>query len=133
MTTTLKLAAAASALALLAACAEPQMDADMSAGGGTVIEMTAGLTFSPDPVTIAVGESVTFRNTSSFPHTVSTMPSTPAEMATVMLPEGAAPFDSGSIAGGGSFTHTFTVPGTYRYFCDPHHGAGMIGTIIVTG
>ncbi|WP_368072196.1 plastocyanin/azurin family copper-binding protein [Roseobacter sp. GAI101] len=23
------------------------------------------------------------------------------------------------------------MPGTYKYFCDPHHGAGMVGTIII--
>ena len=36
---------------------------------------------------------------------------------------------------GQTFKYTFTTPGTYRYFCIPHGspGAGMHGTIIVTG
>lgn len=29
------------------------------------------------------------------------------------------------------FDHTFTIPGTYEYRCDPHVGFGMEGTIIV--
>ena len=45
---------------------------------------------------------------------------------------GAESFDSGNIPAGGVYKQTFTVPGTYKYFCDPHHGAGMVGTIIVT-
>ena len=32
---------------------------------------------------------------------------------------------------GDSFEHTFTTPGTYDYFCEPHVGFGMRGTIIV--
>lgn len=30
-----------------------------------------------------------------------------------------------------TFEHTFAVPGTYRYFCIPHEGAKMQGTVIV--
>ncbi len=40
-------------------------------------------------------------------------------------------WDSGFIAGGRSFSRRFTEPGTYRYFCIPHEGAGMLGTVIV--
>jgi plastocyanin len=29
------------------------------------------------------------------------------------------------------FTHTFTAVGSYPYFCEPHQGMGMTGTIIV--
>ena len=44
---------------------------------------------------------------------------------------GDASFDSGQLEPGATFSHTFRVPGTYRYFCVPHEVAGMIGTLIV--
>ena len=91
------------------------------------------LRFAPTPKTIKVGDTVEFRNVSAFVHTVSTRPANAAEAASVSLPKGAKAFDSGEIAAGGIYRHTFTVPGTYKYFCDPHHGVGMVGTIVVTG
>ncbi|RED18438.1 cupredoxin domain-containing protein [Pontivivens insulae] len=128
--------AAAFALALstlgLAACGPSSEPMASEMAGRVVVDMTPSLTFTPETVTISAGESVTFRNVSGFAHTVSTTPATPAQAASVSLPEGAMAFDSGSIAAGGTFTQTFTVPGTYRYFCDPHHGAEMVGTIVVT-
>ena len=30
-----------------------------------------------------------------------------------------------------SVSHTFTVPGTYEYQCDPHVGEGMLATLVV--
>lgn len=41
------------------------------------------------------------------------------------------PVDSGNMAKGGTFSHTFTEPGSYPYYCqfDPTE---MKGTIIVT-
>jgi len=47
------------------------------------------------------------------------------------LPKGATAFDSGFIPPGGDYSYTFTVPGTYRYFCLPHEKAGMFGMIVV--
>jgi plastocyanin len=32
---------------------------------------------------------------------------------------------------GDEFTHVFNTPGEYPYYCDPHRGAGMTGTITV--
>jgi plastocyanin len=32
---------------------------------------------------------------------------------------------------GATYDHTFATAGTYPYFCVPHAGAGMVGTIIV--
>ncbi len=32
---------------------------------------------------------------------------------------------------GYEFGHTFDVEGTYEYYCDPHRGAGMVGTVLV--
>jgi plastocyanin len=34
-------------------------------------------------------------------------------------------------APGEKFTTKFTTAGTYGYYCEPHQGAGMKGTVIV--
>ncbi|MBL0143606.1 MAG: hypothetical protein IPP91_16220 [Betaproteobacteria bacterium] len=52
------------------------------------------------------------------------------------IPEGALPWDSGMLLvqspmPGSSFEHTFTVPGVYDYFVQPHEAAGMVGRITV--
>jgi len=47
------------------------------------------------------------------------------------IPEGAAPWDSGFLLPGESFSVTLTVPGVYDYFCLPHEHAGMVGRIVV--
>ena len=47
------------------------------------------------------------------------------------MPKGAVAFDSGFIPPGGDYRYTFTVPGTYKYFCLPHEKAGMVGVIVV--
>lgn len=93
--------------------------------------------FSPDRVTIASGQTVTWVNASSMPHTAtddaSKNPVAAAFPEYAQLPEGAEPWDSGILQPGESFSHTFTVPGTYSYFCIPHVMSGMLGTIEVTG
>lgn len=95
------------------------------------IEMTNRLLFSPDTVRIRAGETVLWRNTSALPHTVTADPTKVARAGNVILPAGAAPFDSGMMDAGDTFSHTFTVPGTYRYVCVPHELANMIGVVIV--
>ena len=47
------------------------------------------------------------------------------------FPAGASAFNSGDIPAGRVFAQTFTVPGTYKYFCTHHEGDGMVGTIVV--
>ncbi len=49
------------------------------------------------------------------------------------IPEGAQPWNSGFLTEDGSttFERTFTVEGVYDYFCIPHEGYGMIGTLVV--
>lgn len=97
----------------------------------TVIRMTDALQYVPQRVTIQENETVKWVNTSNLMHTVTADSQKALNPQDVMLPGGAKPFDSGSIPPGESFTYTFTVPGTYRYFCIPHEAAGMVGEIIV--
>lgn len=76
--------------------------------------------YIPDTITLVVGvnNSVTWRNDDSAAHTVT---STNAPSC--------ASFDSGNVNSGGTYTHTFTVPGTYHYYCKYH--SWMSGTIVV--
>lgn len=103
-----------------------------SSAPSTVIKATNALKFVPAKVTVKAGDTVTWQNASVLVHTVTDDPAKAARSEDVALPEGAAPFNSGNIKPKGSFTHTFTVPGTYRYFCIPHEGAKMLGEVIVT-
>lgn len=72
--------------------------------------------FNPTPRTVAAGTTVTWINHDSAAHTAT---------------GGSGPetWNSGSLAENGSFSHTFTSPGTYTYACSFH--PGMHGTIIV--
>ena len=120
--------------AVLAACATsgPAVDGMTPAEVDATVQMTPSLQFAPNAITIQSGDTVEFQNISAFAHTVSTEADTTAEQQATRLPSGAMAFNSGSIAPGETFTHTFTTPGTYQYFCEPHLGSGMIGTVIVT-
>ncbi|HSH18961.1 MAG TPA: plastocyanin/azurin family copper-binding protein, partial [Draconibacterium sp.] len=79
--------------------------------------------FTPQVLTIAVGDTVEWRNTDGF-HNVNGMQSTYP-----MNPE-----SFGNNTGTGwTFSHVFTMSGKYDYQCDPHVGLGMVGTIEVAG
>ena len=41
-------------------------------------------------------------------------------------------FDSGYKSSGGTYSHAFSTPGTYEFYCSPHRGDGMRGTVTVT-
>lgn len=106
--------------------------ADASAdASAAVVEMDNRLRYLPATVRIRAGETVEWRNTSDVIHTVTADPEAAVEAASVRLPPGAAPFDSGDLRPGESFSHRFTEPGEYRYICVPHELAGMVGTVIV--
>ena len=97
-----------------------------------IVSATNGLNFEPKVVRIRVGETVEWRNTSLFSHTVTDDPENAGgkRKAYASLPAGAVPFDA-KLPAGQVFRHTFTVPGTYRYFCKPHEAFDMRGEIIV--
>jgi len=77
--------------------------------------------FDPNPVTIAMGGTVTWENVDNAAHTVTS--GSPSDG-----PDGV--FDSSLImAGGASFSHTFDDAGTYDYFCMVH--PWMAGSVIV--
>lgn len=96
------------------------------------VTMSDALRFEPADFTIRKDTTVTWHNATSIVHTVTDDPSLASNKADAALPPGAQAWDSGDIAPGGSFSHTFDTPGTYKYFCKPHELAGMLGTITVT-
>lgn len=97
-----------------------------------VINLVDELKFKPAIVVVKEGETVQWQNVSVLVHTVTDDPGLVAKDMDYELPEGAKPFNSGNIEPNGIFEHTFTVPGTYKYFCIPHEAAGMIAKVVVT-
>jgi plastocyanin len=114
--------------------ATPTAGAASQPSTGTVltITLTGDFTFKPDAATVPVGTTVRWSNSSGDTHTVSNEPKSASDPKNVSTPAGAAPFNSGEIRPGGKFEHRFTMPGTYRYVCEPHEEMGMKGTITVT-
>ena len=100
-------------------------------GDEATVSMTNGLRYVPQVVTITVGQTVVWTNTSTVVHTVTADPARAKQRRHAQLPEGTQPFNSGPIAPGATFRHTFDVPGRYVYFCIPHEAEGMIGRINV--
>ena len=95
------------------------------------VGMTTTLNFDPEEITIQVGDTVEWRNKSLFTHTVTADKSLAKQPGKVRLPTGADPFNSGDIAPGEVFRHQFQVAGRYDYFCIPHEGRNMRGSVIV--
>jgi plastocyanin len=96
-----------------------------------IVNMTPSLKFEPKKIMIKTGDTVLWKNTSSMPHTVTADPKLADKSADVKLPRGAQPFDSGNIMPGQSWSHEFTIPGKYRYFCLPHEKNKMLGEVTV--
>ena len=88
--------------------------------------------FLPEVVNISLGDTVKWTNPAFVTHSVTFDPGMAATAGDVVLPAGVTPFDSGNIEEDGSFSHTFTVKGTYKYICKFHEAMGMVGTVIVS-
>jgi plastocyanin len=97
------------------------------------VTMTDDATFKPASVTVAAGGTVRWVNASKDVHTVTDDPKAASNPKDVATPAGARPFNSGKIAPGRTFEQRFTVPGTYRYVCEPHEAMDMKGQVVVTG
>jgi plastocyanin len=95
------------------------------------VVMTEQLRYDPAQVMIMDGGTVVWKNPSNLVQNVTDDPRLAISGRDVQLPEGVQPFDSGNIGPGGSYSHTFDVPGTYKYFCSFHEAMGMTGEIIV--
>ena len=103
-----------------------------AAGTPVVIKMADKEPFyTPAKATIKVGDTVQWVNDGETVHSVSTIVANAQKRTDTSMPKGAQAFDSGFIPPGGDYSYTFTVPGTYKYFCLPHEKAGMVGVIVV--
>lgn len=87
--------------------------------------------YEPARVSVKVGEPVQWINTGKTVHSVTLVPDDAQNSKDASEPAGAKTFDSGFMPPGGTFSYTFTVPGTYHYFCVPHEKAGMVGVVTV--
>ncbi|MGI8483068.1 MAG: cupredoxin domain-containing protein [Thermomicrobiales bacterium] len=97
--------------------------------------MTAQLRFDPPQVKIKVGQAVTWINDSPLPHTATGDPAqNPINKSNpeyVQLPQNATPWGSKLLSQGERYSHTFKLPGEYKYICIPHVLSGMRGVILV--
>ena len=88
----------------------------MVAGGALAADSgvtVAGFAFSPQSITIDVGDTVTWTNNDDVDHTAT-----------------GSGFDTSTItSGGGTATVTFATAGTFQYHCTIH--PSMTGTIVV--
>lgn len=93
-------------------------------GGGEVpsdeIWMSASA-FQPADREVEVGTTITWINTSSVMHTVTSGP----------IDDHDGLFDSGNMNPQDEFEYTFDEPGEFPYFCRPHAAQQMAGTITV--
>jgi len=74
----------------------------------------SGFAFVPSTLTVSVGTTVTWTNNDSVSHTVTSNDNL---------------FESGNLAKGATFSHTFNQKGTFNYHCSIH--PSMTGKIIV--
>ena len=101
-------------------------NATMTGAGGTSVSIVPGSStlttdaFSPNPIQVSVGTTVTWTNDDAQPHTVNS-----GENAT---PSGL--FDSPIMPTAGTFEYTFTEAGEFPYFCILH--PNMVGTVSVS-
>jgi plastocyanin len=85
-----------------------------SAAGATAVAIK-DFAFSPATATAAAGSKVTWTNSDTTAHTVT-------------FDDGSA--DSGNLAPGSTFDHTFATAGTFAYHCTIH--SQMKGTVTVS-
>jgi len=88
--------------------------------------------FVPATVNIKVGDTVKWTNPAVITHTVTFDPAQAATASNIVLPAGVAPFGSDNMEEDATFSHTFTVKGTYKYICKMHEAMGMVGTVVVS-
>lgn len=97
-----------------------------------VVRMTQAKTFEPKTITVKTGDTVVWKNVSDMAHSVTDVASLAANSQDAAVPPNGKEFNSDLISPGKDYSHTFTVPGTYKYFCIPHEAVGMVGTVIVS-
>jgi len=102
------------------------VEVDMAKGAGSSANadcVAANNCFTPNPVTVAPGTEVEWKNTDTVGHTVTSGKLTDNDAGSL--------FDSnGLIKPGAEFKFTFQKEGTFNYFCQVH--PWMVGQVIVS-
>jgi plastocyanin len=88
--------------------------AGASASTTTKVVKMLDYKFSPKTITIAKGTKVKWKNDGNAVHDAK-----------------GSGFNSGPVAAGDSYTHTFNKTGTFSYVCTYHKNKGMTGKIVV--
>jgi plastocyanin len=105
--------------------------AGQGGGGGTQVSVTSGSStktddaYDPNPVEAKVGDTVTWTNDDTQPHTVTS--------GSNGKPDGkfdSSPNMNPMLAPGQTFEHTFEEAGEYPYYCAVH--PAMVGTVSVS-
>ena len=97
--------------------------------------------YEPRRITVSVGDTVVWENTSARAHTVTATAGGIPDDAEFFASGGFDDYDAalsawqddfgGRLESGDRFEHTFEVPGVYEYVCIPHREGGMYGTVVV--
>ena len=99
-------------------------EVDITAGAGSSASaacVTTNDCFAPNPINVAPGTEVEWKNTDTVSHTVTS--------GKVSDDNAGSLFDSGLIKKGADFKFTFADAGTYDYFCTVH--PWMVGQVVV--
>lgn len=125
-----KIAVAVGLAAVLAAVLVPISTPTPAFAADMAVEITPGSStkttdaYAPNPININVGDTVTWTNKDTQPHTVTS--------GTGGAPDGkfdSSPSFNPLMAPQGTFSHTFTEAGEYPYYCGLH--VNMVGTVVV--
>jgi plastocyanin len=87
--------------------------ADTAAAAQVAVSIV-NFAYDPNPVTVNVGDTITWTNNDGVPHTVTANDGS---------------FQSGTLQPGQTFSFTFTAPGSIDYHCEFH--ANMSGQVVV--
>src|SRR5690348_8394865 len=112
-------------LGVAPAFGQTSSEVDIQAGAGSSASAACTTThncFSPNPITVAPGTEVEWKNGDTLSHTVTSGKS-------LDDPDLGSVFDSGMIKNGAEFKFTFANAGTYDYLCSVH--PWMTGQVIV--
>lgn len=109
----------------------PPISADIVGPDATIKMSDDTPMYQPEIVRIRAGQTVEWKNAGAVSHSVTDDSTRATKPDDALVPKNARPFNSGNVMPGGTFRHTFTVPGRYRYFCLSHEVDKMVGEVIV--
>lgn len=102
------------------------------------VRMSDRLQFFPESLRVPAGTEVVWATVGNQPHSVTAYGDGIPDGADYWASGGFGSeslareaWPDGAVEPGDRFAHAFSSPGTHRYFCIPHEGAGMTGTVEV--